>query len=57
VPDLLVCHVSTNVIGLVEVKTLAGQLTEEQVEWHGKGWPVFIVRCVEDVPEIVRRLR
>lgn len=58
VPDLLVCRnvpgwPSRGVVALVEVKHGKGTLTPDQVEWHGKGWPVWIVRDVSDVPLIV----
>lgn len=54
VPDLLVSR--GGVIWLVEVKHGKGALTNQQVEWHAKGWPVWVVREVEDVPLIVRAM-
>ena len=55
VPDLLVTK--NGVVRLVEVKHGRGALTPDQQAWHGKGWPVAVVRDVADVPEIVRRMK
>lgn len=55
VPDLLVTKLGC--VALIEVKHGKGTLTPAQRGWHGKGWPVWVVREVADVPEIVRRLR
>lgn len=52
VPDLLVSKHGRVV--LVEVKHGRGTLTPDQVEWHGKGWPVWIVREINDVPIVVK---
>lgn len=54
VPDLLVTK--HGVVALIEVKYGRGELTPDQVAWHGKGWPVWIVRDVSDVPRIVKQL-
>lgn len=50
VPDLLILH--RGKVQLVEVKTGAkGKLTEAQVAFLADGWPVVIIRSVEEAVE------
>ena len=48
VPDLLVYQPSRKRFGLVEVKQRKGTLTPDQVKFQADGWPVTIVRSVDD---------
>lgn len=47
VPDLLVEHAGK--LFLVEVKAPRGKSTADQVRWQAQGWPVTVLRSVEDV--------
>ena len=46
-PDL-VCAFHGNV-RLIEIKFARGKLTSDQVKFHQSGWPVHIVRTLDDV--------
>ena len=48
VPDLLVLEPSGRRLGLVEVKREKGKLTGDQEQFIAQGWPVTIIRSVED---------
>lgn len=55
-PDLLVSlpprkHLPELV--LMEVKTARGKMTQHQRDFEAAGWPVFMVRSVEDALRIV----
>jgi hypothetical protein len=56
-PDLLIGCCGRDM--LVEVKGYAGQLTDEQIEWHRawRGSVPVIVRSVDDVLALVQRVR
>lgn len=47
IPDLL-CLFQGDVI-LVECKVKNGKLTERQINFIAEGWPVRLVRTIEDV--------
>jgi hypothetical protein len=58
VPDLLAYHRSTGKLILIEVKDgkrrpSERELNDKQIEWHSR-WPVHVVTCVEQVPEVLR---
>lgn len=48
VPDLLVLEPAGRRFRLVEVKQPKGKLTEDQQRFQQAGWPVTIVRTVEE---------
>jgi hypothetical protein len=48
VPDLLI-HREDVGFKLVEVKTLKGKIRRQQEAFQAKGWPVEIIRSVEDI--------
>jgi hypothetical protein len=48
VPDLLV-HRNDVGFRLVEVKTLKGKLRRQQEAFQAKGWPVTVIRSVDDI--------
>jgi len=48
VPDLLVYQPSRARFGLVEVKRRTGRLTPGQERFMAQGWPVTILRTVDD---------
>lgn len=53
-PDLIIWHARTG-LRLVEVKAPRGTLTPAQVAHRADGWPVQIVRSVDDAIDILRR--
>ena len=46
VPDLLVGY--RGKLYLIEVKTPRGKPTADQVRWQAQGWPVTVVRSVDE---------
>lgn len=50
-PDLLVCR--RGQLELIEVKAGKGKLRQSQIEFQAEGWPVRVVRSVEDLFEPV----
>jgi hypothetical protein len=57
-PDLLVGF-ERRVVVLAEVKGYAGQLTDDQIDWHRewRGPAPVILRSVDDALALVNRLR
>ena len=49
-PDL-VCAIRGKIV-LIEIKFAAGKLTHDQHLFREKGWPVHIVRTLDDVQEL-----
>ena len=48
-PDLSICRAGQpQSIQLVELKTPTGKLTPDQVRFMEAGWPVKVVRSIED---------
>ncbi len=52
-PDL-VCSMRRRVF-LIEVKTARGKRTEDQVYFEAQGWPVALVRTVDEALAVVNR--
>ena len=52
VPDLLIGGWSARsrkwVFKLIEVKTTTGTLTPDQIAFQAKGWPVTVIRTVDE---------
>lgn len=46
--DLTVYHPGRDVLRLVEVKTESGKLAPAQERLITDGWPIHVLRCVED---------
>lgn len=46
-PDLLILHCGD--VSLGEIKVPGGKLTHAQQRFHAEGWPVRILRTLEDV--------
>lgn len=53
--DLQVCRRNDKMIWMMEVKTEDGEIRKSQQELIDEGWPLHIVRNVEDAMAIVRR--
>lgn len=49
VPDVLIHREDTG-FRLVEIKTEKGKLRKQQEGFMAKGWPVTVIRSVEDIP-------
>ena len=50
-PDLLVSLPSRRCLPalvLMEIKTAKGRVTQDQIKFEAAGWPVFMVRSVEE---------
>ncbi len=52
-PDVLILHRGTCQLVLIEIKTLKGKRTPDQVRFEARGWPVQIVRSVEEALAVV----
>jgi DNA-binding transcriptional regulator PaaX len=48
VPDLMVYHRATDRMLLLELKTARGRITPQQRRLLDEGWPILIVRSVEE---------
>jgi Holliday junction resolvase len=41
----------------VEIKTARGKLTPEQEKWHQEGWPVRVIRSVDEAIQMVQAMK
>lgn len=52
--DLQVCRRNDKMIWMMEVKTEDGELKESQKKMIADGWPLYIVRSIEDALAVVK---